>query len=183
MLSSTDIHHDIVDRCREGDRRAQYELYSLYAKPMLNVAMRIVNDRMEAEDVLQESFINAFGKLRAFRGESTIGAWIKRIVVNKSLNVVKKRRVYFDNVDDHQISEEEAEDDQIQYNVKDIHRALTELPEGYRLVFTLYMFEDQSHAEIAESLGITENTSKSQLSRARRKIKEIMIKNKHDEEG
>ena len=182
MLSSTEIHHEIVDRCRKGDRRAQYELYSLYAKPMLNVAMRIVNDRMEAEDVLQESFINAFGKLRSFRGESTIGAWIKRIVVNKSLNVIKKRRIYFDDIDDHQLSEESEEKDTIEYNVKDIHRALTELPEGYRLVFTLYMFEDQSHAEIAQYLGISENTSKSQLSRARRKIKEIMIKNREDEE-
>lgn len=185
MVQQIDIHHELINQCREGNPKAQYQLYNLYSKQMLNISHRIVNDRMEAEDVLQESFINAFGRLESYRGEASFGSWLKRIVINHSLNVVRKKRHYFEEINEELMQEEKEEEvgEEIEYNVKDIHLAMKQLPDGYRVIFSLYMFEDMSHNEIAEQLDISVNTSKSQLSRARKKMKELMQKNKEDGKG
>jgi RNA polymerase sigma-70 factor (ECF subfamily) len=186
LLQNLDIHHQLIDQCREGNPKAQFQLYNLYSKQMLNISHRIVNDRMEAEDVLQESFINAFSRLKSFRGESSFGSWLKRIVINQSLNVVRRKKQFFEEINDDTFGlqdEEEKDEEANDYNVKDIHTALQQLPDGYRVIFSLYMFEDLSHNEIAEQLNISVNTSKSQLSRARKKMKELMQKNKEDEKG
>ena len=99
--SYIDIHKPLIDRCRTGDRQAQYELYSLYARAMYNVSIRIVNHTSEAEDILQESFLEAFTRISEFRSESSFGAWIKKIVVNRSVNCLKKKKlVLFDEVAD-----------------------------------------------------------------------------------
>ena len=140
---------------------------------------------MEAEDVLQESFISAFTRLSSYRGESSFGSWLKRIVINKSLNVVRKKKQFFEDINEEILGEEveEKEEGDYEYSVKDIHNAMQELPDGYRVVFSLYMFEDLSHNEIAEQLDISVNTSKSQLSRARRKMKVLMEKNRSNGKG
>lgn len=178
MTLVADIHSELVDRCAAGDRRAQSELFKLYAKPMFNVSMRIVNDQMTAEDILQESFIKAFEGLNGFRKESSFGSWMKRIVINRSINEVKRKRVRFVDLPD--IPDNPSEETQERkYTIEDIHRAVYQLPEGYRVVFTLYMFENLSHREIAQELGISESTSKSQLSRARKQVKQIMIELNH----
>lgn len=146
--------------------------------------MRIVSDRMEAEDVLQESFVNAFTKLSSYRGDASFGAWLKRIVINKSLNVVKKKRQFYEEINDDLLGEEmEVEEANTDYTVQDIHKAMMHLPDGYRVIFSLYMFEDLSHKEIAEQLSISVNTSKSQLSRARNKLKELMLKMQENGKG
>ena len=178
MTQNIDIHYHLIEQCKEGNRKAQYQLYNLYAKQMLNISLRIVANQMEAEDVLQESFIAAFTKLKSFRGESSFGSWLKRIVINRSLNIVRKKKEYFAEINEETMGQEEEQTDEneSQYTVKDIHQAMQKLPDGYRVIFSLYMFEDMSHAEIAEQLNISINTSKSQLSRARRKTKEL-IKN------
>lgn len=175
MSQTPHIHQVLVERCREGDRRAQFELYQLYAKPMLNVSMRIVNDRYEAEDVLQECFVKAFAGLDNFRGDASFGSWFKRIVVNRSINCVRKKKLHFDSIDDHQVAvedEEYVEDDT--YTVQDIKDAMAQLPDGYRIIFSLFMFEKMSHRDIADQMGITESTSKSQLNRAKKKLKTLI---------
>ena len=178
MTVVADIHSELVDRCAAGDRRAQSELFNLYAKPMFNVSMRIVNDQMVAEDILQECFIKVFDGLSGFRKESSFGSWMKRIVINRSINEVKKKRIRFVEMPD--IPDDQ--DDEVKepvYTVQDIHHAVYKLPEGYRIVFTLYMFEGLSHKQISEKLGISESTSKSQLSRARNQVKQTMIELSH----
>lgn len=176
MTQTANIHKEIIERCKLGDRKSQYELYSLYARAMLNVSMRIVNNRAEAEDVLQECFIKAFSKIESFRGESSFGAWMKRIVVNHSLNVIKKKKHIFQELNEeiYQSPEEDAPEEEPEYTIEDIKNAMKQLADGYRIIFTLFMFEGQSHAEIAESLGITVVTSRSQLSRAKNRVKEII---------
>lgn len=145
---------------------------------MYNICLRIVQNREEAEDVLQECFIDIFNKLSSWRGEASFGSWVKRIVVNRSINHIKRKKMTLvDESNLRNISEEEDvenDEEELPYSVEQVKRALKQLPEGYRLVFTLYLFEDFSHKEIAEQLNITESTSKSQLNRAKKKMIEIL---------
>ncbi|MFT6998230.1 MAG: RNA polymerase sigma factor (sigma-70 family) [Cryomorphaceae bacterium] len=140
---------------------------------MFNTAIRILGNGDDARDILQDSFVDMFLKLDSFRMESSFGAWFKRIVVNKSLNHLRKSRMVFQDSDDlSDIAVEEKREAPFEYNIRDVKKAVSTLPEGYRLVFDLYMFEDFSHKEIASELGISEATSKSQLSRAKKKLRE-----------
>ena len=175
-LEYHDINRQIVDRCKAGDRKAPYELYKLYAKAMFNVSMRITNDYAEAEDVLQEAFLNAFQNIHTFRGEATFGSWLKTIVINKAVAQVKKRKLSFVAIDDRDYAdfEEALHEQDLQLQVSSIRKAIQQLPDGYRLVLSLYLLEGYDHGEIAQILGITEATSKSQYSRARKKLLEII---------
>jgi RNA polymerase sigma-70 factor (ECF subfamily) len=161
-----------VEQCKKGDEQAFKELYVLYAKQMFNVSMRILDNRNEAEDVLQESFVAAFRGIRSFEGKSSFGSWLKRIVINRSLDVLKKRKHVFLTVEGFDIPEEEIleEDNTITYDAALITEAINRLADGYRVILTLYLFENYSHKDIAEKLGISENTSKSQYLRARKKL-------------
>ena len=142
---------------------------------MMGVALRIVNDRMEAEDVLQESFVKAFAGLAKFRAEASFGSWLKRIVINHSINQVKRRRMHFDELNEEILHKEEDEQyAEPEYTVEDVKKAVRELPDGYRVIFTLYMFEDLSHKEIANQLEISESTSKSQLNRAKKRLRQAL---------
>ncbi len=165
-----------MERCRAGDKKAQYELYKLYAKAMFNVSMRITNDYAEAEDVLQESFLNAFQNIHAFRGESTFGSWLKTIVVNKAIGLVRKRKLELIPIDDHDYADYSSgsSEEGVDFQVANIRKAIQKLPDGYRVVLSLYLLEGYDHAEIAQILNISEATSKSQYSRARKKLLEIM---------
>jgi RNA polymerase sigma factor (sigma-70 family) len=170
-------HEDLITRCREGDRDAHYQLYKVYSRAMYNVGLRITGNEADAEDALQEAFISAFRNLHLYRADATFGAWLKRIVVNKAINVVKKRRHELIPDDDEQwdVAEPEApapyrED----LTVDTVRRAVSLLPDGYRAVLSLYLLEGYDHEEIAGILGITESTSKSQLNRAKTKLKEIL---------
>ncbi len=141
---------------------------------MYNTAYRILKNEEDAKDILQEGFIDMFSKLDSFRGESSFGAWFKRIVVNKSLNFVKKKRHILVDVSEVEMEEEIELPQKFDYAISDVKIAMNQLPEGYRLVFDLYMFEGFTHKEIANELGIAEATSKSQLSRARVKLVELL---------
>lgn len=170
-------HRDIVEKCKQGNRQAQFELYKLYSKAMYNVCMRMVKNELDAEDILQNSFVDIFTKLDTFQFQSSIGAWIKRIVINNCINFLKRNRVYFEELDERftNLQEEEREDkEQTSLTVERINRALFELPDGYRVVFSLYLLEGYDHKEIAEILNITEATSKSQFSRAKSKLRDIL---------
>lgn len=179
-----DINAPLVERCRLNDRQAQAELYRRYAKAMFNVALRITGDYAEAEDVLQESFLSAFRELSGYKGDSSFGAWLKRIVVNKSINCLRQRRLQLVPLEDfhHDAAPVEAaaphasdDDDDVQYRADVLRRCVQELPDGYRVVLSLYLLEGYDHLEIASILGITESTSKSQYSRARTRLRELAL--------
>lgn len=174
-----DIHKELVNRCKNGDKKAQQELYMNYSSAMFSVANRILCNREEAQDILQESFLDAFMKMKSFRGDSSFGFWMKRIVINKSINRLKKNKlINVELTEDIYVADSELEkEDEMEYTVEDIKKAVNLLPDGYRLVFQLYAFENMPHKEIAEQLGISEQTSKSQYSRAKNKIKELVIQN------
>lgn len=143
---------------------------------MYNVCFRIAGNEFEAEDALQEGFISAFKNINSFRGDSTFGAWLKRIVVNKAINELKKRKMERLSEDD-QIDIPEEEDTQ-EYkeslSVEVVRDSINDLPDGYRSVLSLYLIEGYDHQEIAEIMDITESTSKSQLNRAKKKLREIL---------
>ena len=174
----SDIHRDIINRCRSGERDAYFMLYKLYSKSMFNVAYRILKDQDEAEDALQEGFISAFKNLNHFRGEASFGGWLKKIVIHKAINSLKKRREEtLPDFERLEVGEEEVSFE-IESGVKDrvdqVRQAIEELPDGYRSVLSLYLLEGYDHEEISEVLGISISTSKSQLNRAKTKLKKLL---------
>ncbi|GAB3827525.1 RNA polymerase sigma factor [Pontibacter rugosus] len=175
-LGYQDVNHHVVERCKSGDHKAQYELYKLYAKAMFNVSMRITNDYAEAEDVLQEAFISAFKNMHSYKGDASFGSWLKKIVVNAAINAVRKRRSELVPLEEKLVAHvpDEVCDEDDGWQLEQVHRAIQKLPDGYRVVLTLYLLEGYDHAEIGEILSITESTSKSQYSRAKKKLLEIM---------
>ena len=169
------IHQDLIDGCREGDQRAQFQVYKLYYKAMFNTSLRIVNDDMEAEDVMQEAFLSAFEKINTYSGTVSFGAWLKRIVVNRSLDALGKRKGIFEDIESHVGIRDDSPDDaayreEVTTRVEEVKAAIERLPEGYRVILSLYLIEGYDHDEIAEMLNISSSTSRSQLSRAKQKL-------------
>lgn len=145
---------------------------------MFNAAYRITNNYDDAEDALQEAFVSAFKNLSSYKGDASFGAWLKRIVINKSINLIKKRQVNLVEVNDEVMVEADDSSD-VRTDLLDVTRikqAIDKLPDGYRVVFSLYLLEGYDHGEIAQILGITESTSKSQFNRSKKKLKEILKK-------
>jgi RNA polymerase sigma factor (sigma-70 family) len=171
----------LVEACLSGQRSAQAALYDRYSQAMYNVCLRMVSIPEEAEDILQESFVDIFSHLQSYRFESTLGAWIKRIVVNRCINKLKSRRLRWTEYTDQEPEPESPlhfDWDEQDLRVVQIKKGIQLLPDGYKTVLTLYLFEGYDHAEIGEILQISEETSKSQYSRARVKLKEIISQNK-----
>ena len=173
-LTEPILHDELVERCKQGDSRAYAELYRKYAKAMYNTSLRIVNHTGDAEDVIQEAFTDAFRSLEDFHFKSTFGAWLKRIVINKSINQLRKRKMDLIDIEKTNIGylpDEEAPDEQeMQMKVEDIKRAVGLLPNGYRTVLTLYLFEGYDQEEIAEILQVTHATVRTQYMRAKQKL-------------
>jgi RNA polymerase sigma factor (sigma-70 family) len=137
----------------------------------------MLNDKEESKDVLQESFISAFKNIHQYNGKASFGSWLKRIVINGCIATIKKRNQNLIPIAERDIPDEEPDEETgITYTVEDVKAAVSELPDGYRIILTLYLFEDHSHKMIAEKLNISEGTSKSQYSRARRKLIELIKK-------
>jgi RNA polymerase sigma factor (sigma-70 family) len=177
-LTDFEIHRDLIEKAMDGNPSAQRELYNLYSKAMFNICCRIMNNSTDAEDMLQEAFIDAFTRMGSFRFESTFGAWLKRITINKCLNELKRRKIQF-HYDDmsglkHIADDTFEESTDIEYSVEKIKHAMALLPDGYRVIFSLYLMEGYDHEEIACILNISESTSKTQLMRAKKKIVEIL---------
>lgn len=168
------IHQDIIDKCCEGDEKAQFQLYKLYYKAMYSVSLRIVNDAMEAEDVMQEAFLSAFKKMKSYKGEVSFGAWLKKIVVNRSLDYLKKRKVQFEEINERTTEVEDYQMPTKEVNVKVLHNAIQELSDGYRIVLSLYLIEGYDHEEISQILNISNSSSRTQLLRAKNKLREIL---------
>ena len=176
-LEQSDISRDIIERSRKGNRQAQYQLYQMYARAMFNICYRFMNDREEAEDMLQESFTEAFRRLDSFRFESTFGAWLKRIVVNHCINEIKRKKAkleFFEDMSPFEEEEDRPDEYDTGLSVEKIKKAMQDLPKGSRLIFSLYLLEGYDHQEISEILKISESNSKTQYMRAKQRIKEIL---------
>lgn len=171
-----DLHKDLINKCLKNDKKAQLKLYNLYAKAMYNVSLNIVNNTQQAEDLMQEAFISAFKNLQHFRGEVTFGAWLKRIVVNKCLDYLKRKKVQFEPLEEQNLpSVELTENEESVFNhknIQEIKEQINNLPDGYRTIISLYIFEGYDHEEIAQILNISPSTSRSQYVRA----KSLLIK-------
>ena len=169
----------LIKRSIKGDSQAQLMLYRQYVKAMYNIVIRMVANPMDAEDIIQESFVKVFKNLDKFKWESTLGAWIKRITINTTLNYIRRHKklqlVEVNNEFEYIV--EEAAEKEILYDIASIHYAIKQLPQGCRMVFNLYLLEGYQHKEIAQILNISESTSKSQYQRARRLLRKI-LKNK-----
>ncbi len=179
-LVQTEIHRDIIEKCKRGNARAQYKLYNLYAQAMYNICLRMMNSREEAEDILQEAFSDAFRRLDSFRYESTFGAWLKRIVVNNCINEINRRKADLEFFEDMHLFEggKESKDEMYKekLGVANIKKAMGNLPKGAKLIFSLYLLEGYDHVEISQILNISESNSKSQYMRARLKVKDELSK-------
>jgi len=168
------IHAPLIEECKKGNSNAQFRLYNQYSKAMYNLAYRILNNHEDAEDLLQEAFVECFRNIGSFRFESTFGAWLKKIVVNKSINQLRKKKIDLtlcENLPENVY--EEAEEPP--YDSSKIFKGIEMLPDGYRVILTLYLLEGYDHSEISQILGISESTSKSQYSRAKEKLRNILL--------
>jgi len=169
------LHQDLLDGCKCGDQKAQFQIYKLYYKAMYNTSLRIMNDTMEAEDIMQESFLAAFEKIDTYSGTVSFGAWLKKIVVNRSLDALNKKKAVFEDIEAHvgirdDSSDETARYEELDVRVEEVKEAIERLPDGYRVILSLYLLEGYDHDEIAEILSINSSTSRSQLSRAKQKL-------------
>lgn len=177
-LTANFIQDELVERCKKGDPASYSALYQRYARAMYNTSLRIVNNTGDAEDVLQEAFLDAFRSLHDFHYRSTFGAWLKRIVINKSINTLRKRKMETIGIDeDHTQSlaeEEPADESELQLRVAEVKNAIRLLPDGYRTVLSLYLLEGYDHEEISGILGITHNTVRTQYIRAKQKLVNLL---------
>lgn len=171
-----DTRQDLIEACKRGDRYAQKKLYEDYADAMYNVCYRMIQNEEDAKDVLQNAFINVFKNLDKFKYESTPGAWIKRIVVNHCINHFRGNKTYMEELKDYDTTDETTVDiEEELYSTEAIKKAIATLSDGYKSVVNLYLFEGYDHVEIAEILGITVNTSKTQYHRAKKKLRELLL--------
>lgn len=173
-------NQELIDDCKKGDQKAQFQIYKLYYKAMYNISLRILNDPMEAEDIMQESFLQAFEKIGTYSGTVSFGAWLRKIVQNKSIDTLRKKNlIVFESIESCQTlvenytdnSEANEEPEQILNKIKD---AVKQLPEKCRNILSLYLLEGYDHEEISEVLSISASTSRSQYSRARQKLIRII---------
>lgn len=171
------IHKYLINRSQRGDRKAQSELYKLYVDAMYNICRRMMGDSEEAKDILQDAFIHAFTKLKTLKEERMFSSWLKRIVVNHCLNALKKRKDFAmsdDIIEDIPIENEESKTDVFNYQINQVMLALDKISVGTRTVLNLYVFEGYDHKEIVQILSISESASKSQYSKAKSKIRELI---------
>lgn len=180
-LTTTNID-ELLEKCRLGDQRAQMRVYNKYYKAMFNTALRIVKDPAEAEDIMQESFLKAFSKLDSFQGTSTFGAWLKKIVVNRSINAFNKnskhQEVSFndqlnnttDDTDGITVQEEETNP-----KVQQILKALDSLKENYRIILTLHLIEGYDYEEICKIMDFTYSNCRTTISRAKESLRKKLM--------
>jgi RNA polymerase sigma factor (sigma-70 family) len=166
-IGEININRQILERCKNGEVKAQFMLYKQYSKAMYNIAIRLVNNKMDAEDILQESFVTAFEKLGELTNNDAFGSWLKRIVINNCLTHLRHNKFQFDDIHDYAPAEfPDDEETELNLNPAVVHDAIKELPKGGRTVLVLHALEGYKHREIAEMLGVSESTCKTQYKRA-----------------
>lgn len=177
----------LVELCYKNHQKAQMELYRMFAPAMFHVCLRIVGNRFLAEDIMQESFITAFEKIKDCKTPKYFGAWLKKITINKSIDELRKRKINFESLDEASIITENpvemfVEEDEIEQAkiLEIIKKAINYLPDGYRVVLTLKLIEEYDYSSIAKELGIAESSARSQYVRAKQRLIEIIEKLKNE---
>ncbi len=172
----------LIEKCINNDRKAQMQLYDLYCKAMFNTAYSFIKDDIIAQDIMQEAFIKAFKKIETYSGEATFGAWLKRIVINQSLDWLKKKKIETVELDDQVISLHADENLEVESDISLnlIYQCIEQLPLKCKNVVKLYLLEGYDHQEVSQILQISEIASRSQLSRGKSKLKEL-IRHSHYE--
>lgn len=170
------IHKHLIERCQRKDALAQEQIYKLYAAAMYNICRRILGNDEDAQDILQESFVDVFQKLPSLRDIGFFSAWIKRIVTNNCINALRKKRLETSELDDKYDGEVEEDDDfeYQNYRIDQVKMAISKLPDGCKTVLNLYVFEGYDHKEIAGILEISESASKAQYCKAKARIRKIL---------
>jgi len=176
QIQKSVLETDLIIACKKQHHKAQKALYEKYAPQMLGLCRRYVHGEMEAEDVMIRGFMKVFSKISLFEGRGSFEGWMKRIMINEALGYIRKNKAMYLETD---IEAADKEPDfaklSTELEVKDLLKMINELPSGYRTIFNLYAIEGYSHKEISELLGINENTSKSQLSRARMHLQKKLL--------
>jgi len=173
---------ELIELAVENNRHAQHQIYSKYAPKMLSVCRQYIKDVHQAEDIMITAFMKVFTNLKNFKHEGSFEGWIRRIMINESISFIRvQKKVKF--LEDENFVEEKANNIESQFSVEDIQFLIDNLPDGYKMVFNLYCIEGYKHQEIAQMLGISEGTSKSQLSHARKMLQENVLKLKNYENG
>lgn len=168
----------LVIECVKGNVRAQRALFDKYARKMLGVCMRYAKDSEQAEDILQDGFVKVFNKLKDFKNEGSLEGWVRRIMVNTALDQIRKNAKTMGDMNIDDVGYKIENNDFMLENLmaEDLMKMVQAMPEGYKVVFNMFAIEGYSHSEIADTLGISENTSKSQYSRARAYLRERLEK-------
>jgi RNA polymerase sigma factor (sigma-70 family) len=164
----------LIEACRRQDRRAQRNLYDHYAPHMFGVCKRYVKNKEDAEDVLLEAFFKVFTNIHQFKGDGSFEGWIRRIVINESLMFLRKKHNFHIRVELNQVDAQTPTTVVHKLEAEDILYFMDQLPTGYRTIFNLYVIEGYKHREIAELLGISINTSKSQLILAKKRLRALL---------
>ena len=168
------IQQHLIDQCRQNNRKAQLEVYQQYCKAMFRVAHRLLDNVEDAEDAMQEAFISAFQKMNQYEGEVTFGGWLKKIVINKSFDILrsKKKRLQIKKEQQVEVTIDEADwEVEETISIEEIKKAILDLPDKYRRVLMLYLIEGYIHEEISQILDITIVASRTQLLRGKQKLK------------
>jgi len=167
---------EIVERCKNNDRKAQLKLYEKYCDGMFWVAMRFVKNSDDAEDILQEAFIKAFERIHQFSAEVTFGAWLKRIVVNQSIDFLKAKKQKAMVLDETYMHIETDEDWSVDNDITidEVKHAMERLPENYKYVVLMYLLEGYDHREISQVLNLTETTCRTRLLRGKALLKDFL---------
>ncbi len=171
------IHQELIDGCKEGNKFDQMKIYKLYYKAMYNTALRILNNSVEAEDVMQESFLTAFQKINNYGGTGSFGSWLKRIVVNNSIDTLGKSRfnLSLDEIGDIVFDDSNENYFEIlNYKVEEIREMIFNLSDNHRTILSLYLLEGYDHEEISQILDISYNNSRTRYSRARNKLLQLI---------
>ena len=176
MKTENQHNNQLVERCKKGDKIAQFAIYKQYYNAMFNASLRIVNDSFEAEDIMQESFLAAFTKLDSFSGDVTFGAWLKRIVINNSLTALKKNNK-FNTVPLEIVSIKDVTEDKQDYSflkTSDILNKVAQLKNNYKVAITLNLIEGYDYEEIAQIMDISYENSRTTVSRAKNKLRQLL---------
>ena len=176
------VHQQLIDSCKQHDQMAQREVYRLYYKAMYNTALRVLNDSHLAEDIMQEAFLKAFSKIHTYNNTSSFGAWLKRIVINESINEIRKQKPEYSN-DDFSFREQDSysgvvdEDvDWTKVELKRVKTAMGQLSDRYRTVLNLILLEGYDHREVAQIMDVSYNNTRVLYTRAKQKLQSL-IKN------
>ncbi len=180
LAKNIDIHLHLVKEAQKGSNKAMSSLYQNYCDTMFNVAWRFLKNDFEAEEIVKESFLSAFQKLHTFRNDTSFGAWLKRIVINKSLDYIKKKKLETSELDEQLLDvPEEQDDSELMYSPEEVQKAIEALPEGFRIMVTLYLIEGYDHEEISQILNVKQSTTRTQYMRAKRKLRSLKQKEHH----